>query len=110
MSSIIELLPKVVSEGRREANRILEGLSNSSRISLQTNELVAPNKDRSQAELGATALAAISGEAHPLREHWTNRLIYGDNLLAMQALLAGDPDTGLSSMRCKIDLIYIETP
>lgn len=110
MSSIIELLPKVVSEGRREANRILEGLSNSSRIRLQTNELVAPNKDRSQAELGATALVAISGEARPLRERWTNRLIYGDNLLAMQALLAGDPDTGLPSMRGKIDLIYIDPP
>jgi len=110
VSSIIELLPKVVSEGRREANRILEGLSNSSRISLQTNELVAPNKDRSQAELGATAIAAISGEVRSLCEHWTNRLIYGDNLLAMQALLAGDPDTGLPSMRGKIDLIYIDPP
>ncbi len=108
MSSIIELLPKVVSEGRREANRILEGLSNTSRISLQTNELVAPNKDRAQSELGATALAAISGERRP--ERWTNRLIYGDNLLAMQALLAGDPDTGLPSIRGKIDLIYIDPP
>lgn len=108
MSSIIELLPKVVSEGRREANRILEGLSNTSRISLQTNELVAPNKDRAQSELGAMALAAISGERRP--ERWTNRLIYGDNLLAIQALLAGDPDTGLPSMRDKIDLIYIDPP
>lgn len=108
MSSIIELLPKVVSEGRREANRILEGLSNTSRISLQTNELVAPNKDRAQSELGAMALAAISGERRP--ERWTNRLIYGDNLLAIQALLAGDPDTGLPSMRGKIDLIYIDPP
>lgn len=108
MSSIIELLPKVVSEGRREANRILEGLSNTSRISLQTNELVTPNKDRAQAELGATALAALSDERRP--ERWTNRLIYGDNLLAIQALLAGDPDTGLPSMRGKIDLIYIDPP
>jgi len=108
MSSIIELLPKVVSDGRREANRILEGLSNTSRISLQTNELVAPNKDRAQSELGAMALAAMSGERRP--ERWTNRLIYGDNLLAIQALLAGDPDTGLPSMRGKIDLIYIDPP
>lgn len=108
MSSIIELLPKVVNEGRREANRILEGLSNTSRISLQTNELVSPNKDRAQTELGATALAALTGERRP--ERWTNRLIYGDNLLAIQALLAGDPDTGLPSMRGKIDLIYIDPP
>ena len=46
MSSLIELLPKVVSEGRRDANRILDGLSNASRITLQTNELVQPNKNQ----------------------------------------------------------------
>jgi hypothetical protein len=39
-----------------------------------------------------------------------NRLIYGDNLLAMQALLAGDEANGLASMRGKIDLIYIDPP
>lgn len=39
-----------------------------------------------------------------------NRLIYGDNLLAMQALLAGDEATGLPSLRGKIDLIYIDPP
>ena len=110
MSSIIELLPKVVSEGRRQANRILEGLSNSSRISLQTNELVAPNKDRAKLELGATALAALSGDTYQPHERWTNRLVYGDNLLVMQALLAGDPETGMPSMRGKIDLIYIDPP
>jgi adenine-specific DNA-methyltransferase len=37
-----------------------------------------------------------------------NRLIYGDNLLAMAALLAGDADT--PSLRGKIDLIYIDPP
>jgi len=41
---------------------------------------------------------------------WMNRLIYGDNLLAMQALLAGDAQTGLPSLRGKIDLIYIDPP
>ena len=51
--SIIEMLPKVVAEGRREANRILEGLQNSSRISLQTNELVSPAKDINKISLGA---------------------------------------------------------
>ncbi len=39
-----------------------------------------------------------------------NRLIYGDNLLTMQALLAGDPQTGLPSLRGKVDLIYIDPP
>lgn len=41
-------------------------------------------------------------------DQWFNKLIYGDNLLAMQALLAGDEKT--PSMRGKIDLIYIDPP
>ena len=110
MSSLIELLPKVVSEGRREANRILEGLSSASRVTLQTNELVQPNKDRAQATLGAAALAAAGDGLMDRNAIWTNRLIYGDNLLAMQALLSGDPETGLPSMRSKVDLIYIDPP
>ena len=39
-----------------------------------------------------------------------NMIVYGDNLLAMQALLAGDPATGLPSLRGKVDLIYIDPP
>lgn len=107
MSNLINLLPKVVSEGRKEANRILDGLSNASRISLQTNELVRPNKNRKQREIGSSVMSALGMATEP---SWTNRLVYGDNLLVMQALLAGDPSTGLPSMRGKIDLIYIDPP
>lgn len=107
MSNLISLLPKVVNEGRKEANRILDGLSNASRISLQTNELVRPNKNRKQREIGSNVMSALGMATEP---SWTNRLIYGDNLLVMQALLAGDPSTGLPSMRGKIDLIYIDPP
>ena len=39
---------------------------------------------------------------------WINRLIYGDNLLAMAALLAGDEHT--PSLRGKVDFIYIDPP
>lgn len=39
-----------------------------------------------------------------------NRLIYGDNMLCMQALLAGDPASGLPSLRGKVNLIYIDPP
>ncbi len=102
MSSLIELLPKVVSEGRREANRILDGLSAASRITLQTNELIQPNRDRSQSEILNDDIEYV--------DDWKNRLVYGDNLLVMQALLAGDPASGLPSMRGKIDLIYIDPP
>jgi adenine specific DNA methylase Mod len=100
--SIIELLPKVVSEGRREANRILEGLNASSRLSLQTNELVTSSKETQR------QLAEATGS--PLTDAWRNRLVYGDNLLVMQALLAGDPETGLPSQRGMVDLIYIDPP
>ena len=103
MASIIELLPRVVSEGRAEARRILDGVGGgSSRISLQTNELVIPNREQAQQEL--------LNQQPIVDNQWHNKLIYGDNLLAMQALLAGDPANGVESMRGKIDLIYIDPP
>ena len=102
MASIIELLPKVVSEGRVEAQRILDGIGNGSRVALQTNELVIPNREQAQSELFNQR--AIDNN------QWRNQLIYGDNMLAMQALLAGDPANGIESMRGKIDLIYIDPP
>ena len=110
--SIIEMLPKVVAEGRREANRILEGLQNSSRISLQTNELVSPAKDINKISLGAPERERERERERESNSHpdWKNRLIYGDNLLVIQSLLAGDPETGLDSLRGKVDLIYIDPP
>ena len=99
-----------MSEGRREAAQILERLSSGTQIGLQTNELVLPSKDVSGLFKGSTpqipnafTMAGGNGE-------WMNRLIYGDNLLAMQALLAGDAQTGLPSLRGKVDLIYIDPP
>ncbi|TSC54130.1 MAG: adenine specific DNA methylase, partial [Parcubacteria group bacterium LiPW_30] len=106
-ASLISLLPKVVSEGRREADRILEGLSSNNRIFLQTNELVIPSKDsnyRGWIEK-AEHNEKIASVDH---KEWLNRMIYGDNLLAMQALLAGDDAT--PSLRGKVDLIYIDPP
>lgn len=108
--SLIEELPRIVSEGRREAAQILERLSSGTQIGLQTNELVLPSKDVSGLFKGSTpqipnafTMAGGNGE-------WMNRLVYGDNLLAMQALLAGDAQTGLPSLRGKVDLIYIDPP
>ena len=108
--SLIEELPRIVSEGRREVAQILERLSSGTQIGLQTNELVLPSKDVSGLFKGnqpqipnAFNMASGNGE-------WMNRLIYGDNLLAMQALLAGDAQTGLPSLRGKVDLIYIDPP
>jgi adenine specific DNA methylase Mod len=108
--SIIEELPRIVSEGRAEARRILERLSSGTSIGLQTNELVLPCKDVSGLFRGDIPNIPNSFNAAVGGEHWMNRLIYGDNLLTMQALLAGDPQTGLPSMRGKVDLIYIDPP
>ena len=94
--SLIEQLPEIIAQGRRQAERILESLESRQRVRLQTREVVLP------AGKGSTP----SGSA-PARE-WMNRLIYGDNLLAMAALLAGDEDT--PSLRGKVDLIYTDPP
>ena len=103
--SLIEELPKIVERGKKEAQKLLDGLSKSQRVTLQTNELVLPTKAKG-------GLSAFTGQAAGIQreKELLNRLIYGDNLLAMQALLAGDPTTGLPSMRGKIDLIYIAPP
>ena len=103
--SLIEELPKIVERGKKEAQRILNGLSKAQRITLQTNELVLPTKSVGGLDnfIGKTVKVENNNK-------FLNRLIYGDNLLAMQALLAGDPDTGLPSMRGRIDLVYIDPP
>ncbi|MCK9578778.1 site-specific DNA-methyltransferase [bacterium] len=102
MDSLIYQLPKIVDEGKKEVEKILERLSGSNKLSLQTNELVLPSKDSNN---------LWSGRIPQQKESdWMNRLIYGDNLLVMQALLSGDKESGLPSMRGKIDLIYIDPP
>ncbi|PJC18172.1 MAG: site-specific DNA-methyltransferase [Comamonadaceae bacterium CG_4_9_14_0_8_um_filter_57_21] len=153
--SLLEQLPEIVAQGRKVAEKILEGLESRQRISLQTREVVLPAKDSAaqdwvtaqkrsmqrevfapgqaslldnpqpmltdatvQATVNATADAATGARPAPfMTDHsanthhaqpWTNRLIYGDNLLAMAALLAGDENT--PSLRGKVDLIYIDPP
>jgi adenine-specific DNA-methyltransferase len=93
-----------VADGKREAERIMERLESSYRIGLQTRELVIPSRDSNWQDMFAKAEKA-SQDLNPAN---MNRLIYGDNLLAMAALLAGDEQ--VPSMRGKIDLIYIDPP
>ncbi len=130
--SLLEQLPDIVAQGRKEAERILESIESRQRVTLQTREVVLPAKDSSvqdwitaqsraaqrevfapgqgnliessQAMLGDTSVRPELVEGLP----WANRLIYGDNLLAMAALLAGDEQT--PSLRGKVDLIYIDPP
>ncbi len=96
----MEQLPGIVAAGKRQAAQILEQLEGRNRVNLQTRELVIPSKDRTGFNLWRDD--GCNGVGQP------NRLIYGDNLLAMAALLAGDEDT--PSLRGKIDLIYIDPP
>ena len=123
--TLLEQLPEIVRAGKRQAERIMEGLENRSRVGLQTRELVTPAKDTNWKEFQslkphAKTYATLAGDLSLLNEtpgqtqlvashaQWFNRLIYGDNLLAMAALLAGDEEA--PSLRGKIDLIYIDPP
>lgn len=105
--SLLEELPKIVAAGKAQAERILEGLEGKHRVGLLTREWVLPSKDVAEADM-----LDVARRAEHLRAGddagWTNRLIYGDNLLAMAALLAGDENT--PSLRGKVDLIYIDPP
>ncbi|HQC86972.1 MAG TPA: hypothetical protein PLN82_14015, partial [Rhodoferax sp.] len=123
--SLLEQLPEIVAQGRKEAEKILESIESRHRVSLQTREVVLPAKDSAASDwitaqartdrrevfapgqgsvlesaqpmLGAAPVRPESGEG----QAWANRLIYGDNLLAMAALLAGDDTT--PSLRGKVD-------
>jgi adenine-specific DNA-methyltransferase len=123
--SLIEQLPEIVRNGRREAEKILEGIEGRQRVSLQTREVVLPARDakvqdwintqKKQAQQEVFAPGQASLLSTPQADltaapdaPWMNRLIYGDNLLAMAALLAGDENT--PSLRGKVDLIYIDPP
>lgn len=105
VDSLIEELPRILERGKKEAQRVLDGLSAPNRIILQTNELVLPTKAKG-------GLSTFFGQPTKqlAKEGWLNRMIYGDNLLVMQALLAGDSSTGMPSLRDKVDLIYIDPP
>lgn len=88
----------------------MERMSSGTSIGLQTNELVLPRKDASGLFRGEMPTMPNTFNDGQGKSEWLNRLIYGDNLLAMQALLAGDEQSGLLSLRGKVDLIYIDPP
>lgn len=122
--SLVEELPKILDEGRKEAGRILDRLGDAVKVGLQTNEVVLPAKDADGLFKGRIPQVApayhseafglfgeglFAGKPMALAP-WLNRLIYGDNLLVMAALLAGDERTSLDSLRGKVNLVYIDPP
>ncbi|OPX36508.1 MAG: hypothetical protein B1H11_07315, partial [Desulfobacteraceae bacterium 4484_190.1] len=71
-------------------------------IEFQTAEVVIPNPHRDDAQIPLSFRDGIIGEEE-IDKQKMNRLIWGDNLLAMQALLA-------QGYEGKINLIYIDPP
>lgn len=104
--SLLDQLPSIVAAGKRQAAAILGSLEGRNRVTLQTRELVIPSKDTAMADLFRAA--RDDQITAPISLDHMNRLIYGDNLLAMAALLAGDSTT--PSLRGQLDLIYIDPP
>lgn len=100
--SLLEQLPTIVAEGKREAERIMERLESNYRLNLQTREMVIPSKDSNWQDMFQRAEKGN----YDLNPATMNRLVYGENLLGMAALLAG----GDENLRNKIDLIYIDPP
>lgn len=111
--SLIEELPEIVKRGKKEYERIIQRLQSDNKMLLQTNEYVLPSKDKSglfQGKIRQCCPPDSKNNQNCDIDNWFNRLVYGDNLFVMQALLNGDEKTGLPSMRGAIDLIYIDPP
>lgn len=103
-TSLIEALPDIVRKWKKEAEQIMQQIADGRRLKLQTNEIVIPSKDTNYQTLFENFKKEYDEKARQ------NRLIYGDNLLTMAALIAGDEANGVPSLRWKIDLIYIDPP
>ena len=71
-------------------------------IEFQTAEVVIPNWVRDSGQIPMSFRDGMFGEQAPDKQQM-NRLVWGDNLLAMQALLA-------QGYEGKINLIYIDPP
>jgi adenine-specific DNA-methyltransferase len=102
-NSLLEQLPRIIANGRQEAERIFETLHF---VTLETREWVLPAKDSAiLAWIKANKQRRRSGAQIDLQP---NRLIHGDDLLVMAALLRGDP--AMPSLQGKVDLIYMDAP
>ena len=60
--SLLEQLPEIVANGRKQAERILESLESRQRVRLQTREVVLPAKDSAVQVLGYTTTDVFTRE------------------------------------------------
>ena len=102
--TLLEQLPSIVAAGKRKAEQILDALEGRYKIALQSRELVIPSRDTNWRDF----FHQLERDQLDLDLRSINRLIYGDNLLAMAALLAGGED--MPSYRGKVALVYIDPP
>ena len=98
MKSLLEQLPSIVAEGKREAERVMERAESNYRLGLQTRELVVPSRDTNIEDLFKNKKAQTKQDEHP------NRLIYGDNLLVYQ--VADDNDRCSRKKQPPANLMY----
>jgi len=103
MKSLLEQLPAIVAEGKREAERVMERAESNFRLGLQTREMVIPSRDTNWQDFFR---GTDKNQSNLVTTE--NRLIYGDNLLAIGSLLAGSDEN--RSVRNKVNLIYIDPP
>jgi adenine-specific DNA-methyltransferase len=101
--NLLEQLPLIIADGRHNVERILE---TQHLVTLETREWVLPAKD-------SAILNWIKADTRRRRmnaelDMQPNRLIHGDDLLVMAALLA--EDKAAPSLQGKLDLIYMECP
>lgn len=101
--SLLSQLPEIVAHSRQTAAELLADEGNYRQVKLQTHEWLTPDHGATPAEP-----MARSGDAPQNAFARSNRLICGDNLEVMAALLAGDKQN--PSLRGMIDLIYIDPP
>lgn len=104
MKSLLEQLPSIVAEGKREAERVMERAESTYRLGLQTRELVIPSRDTNAADL----LRSANRRDQSADRSGLSRLIYGDNLLAMASLIANGREG--ETFRNRVDFIYIDPP
>ena len=93
MSILLDQIPKIFEQSKKTAEKILKSIEQGEKISLQTREIISPSKDNLIKDLFSNNNLNISKNP--------NRLIYGDNLLAIYALLTGD-NFSESLSRCSL--------
>lgn len=101
--NLLEQLPGIIINARQEAERILETRHS---LALDTREWVLPAKD--SALLNWIKADKLRRRMNAQEDVQPNRLIHGNDLLVMAALLAGDAVT--PSLQGKLDLIYMDMP